>query len=203
MYLFLPVTHPSAARSPLTTAPATSRFARRLSPSCAAGRKLAGVPAAEEQVTTWGLDAFWGLPHYPRTPYYRTYKAPVGADAHLYEFVAPMVPPSWNDRQRVSLYAASLAAGATPTAVAVSIRDVCAPAVDHGVDYHAHWALTHFLLDGHHKIHAAAEAARPLQLLSLLSLDASLGSPEQVAQIPALRSVTRARRRYKNRERRS
>jgi hypothetical protein len=145
---------------------------------------LAGVPAAEEQVTTWGLDAFWGLPHYPRTPYYRTYKAPVGADAHLYEFVAPMVPPSWNDRQRVSLYAASLAAGATPTAVAVSILDVCAPAVDHGVDYHAHWALTHFLLDGHHKIHAAAEAARPLQLLSLLSLDASLAHRNKSRRSP-------------------
>lgn len=26
---------------------------------------------SEDQVATWGIDAFWGLPRYPRTPYYR------------------------------------------------------------------------------------------------------------------------------------
>ncbi|WP_308080533.1 hypothetical protein [Streptomyces sp. NK15101] len=45
-----------------------------------------------EQVATWGLDDFWDLPQYPRTPYYRTFEAPVDASAHLYEFVVPMVP---------------------------------------------------------------------------------------------------------------
>ena len=40
----------------------------------------------EEQVATWGLEPFWGLPVYPRTPYYRTYETYVDAEAHLYEF---------------------------------------------------------------------------------------------------------------------
>jgi hypothetical protein len=150
---------------------------------------------AEEQVATWGPDAFWGLPEYPGTPYYRTYEATIGVDAHLFEFVVPMVPPPWNDPERVAMYTADLAGGAIPTAVAVSILDVCAPAVDQGTDYYTHWALTHFLLDGHHKMQAAAEAARHLRLLSLLSVDASLGSPEQVALIPSLRSAVRADRR--------
>lgn len=46
-----------------------------------------------EQVTAWGIDQFWGLPEYPHTPYYRTFETAVDADAHLYEFVVPMVPP--------------------------------------------------------------------------------------------------------------
>jgi hypothetical protein len=29
---------------------------------------LAGDYFAEEQVETWGVDGFWGLPEYPRTP---------------------------------------------------------------------------------------------------------------------------------------
>jgi hypothetical protein len=96
--------------------------------------------------------------------------------------------------QRVAEYTASLAGGARPTAVAVSTLDVCAPVVDEGADYYTHWALTHFLLDGHHRMQAAAEAARPLQLLSMLSVDASLGSAEQVAQIPSLRAPPRKAR---------
>jgi hypothetical protein len=149
---------------------------------------------SEEQVATWGVNSFWGLPEHPRTPYYRTYETAVDGDAHLFEFVVPMVPPSWNEPKRVTTYANSLAGGATPTAVAVSTLDVCAPAVAEGADYYTHWALTHFLLDGHHKMQAAAGAARPVQLLSLLSVEASLGSAEQVAQIPGLRARPRQAR---------
>lgn len=63
---------------------------------------------AHEQVATWGIDSFWGLPENPRTPYYRTFETPVTSSAHLYEFVVPMVPPTWDDRTRVRLYAQAL-----------------------------------------------------------------------------------------------
>ncbi|WP_203843145.1 DUF6308 family protein [Winogradskya humida] len=91
---------------------------------------------AEEQVATWGLESFWGLPVYPRTPYYRTYETPVDAAAHLYEFVVPMVPPSWNNGDQVLSYATELTGGAALTAVAVSVLDICAPAVEQGPDYY-------------------------------------------------------------------
>ena len=143
---------------------------------------------AQEQVQTWGLESFWGLPAYPRTPYYRTFETSVGADAHLYEFVAPMVPPSWNDTATVTRHAEDLARSSRPTAVAVATLDVCAPAEDHGQDYYDHWGLTHFLLDGHHKMQAAAQTGRPLRLLSLLSVEASLADPDEVARIITLRS---------------
>ncbi|MEU9731572.1 hypothetical protein [Streptomyces sp. NPDC048002] len=100
---------------------------------------------SSEQVATWGIDHFWGLPEHPRTPYYRTFETAVDDSAHLYEFVVPMVPPSWNERERVEEYAEQLARGAMPTAVAVSTLDLCRPAVStESTDEYEHWGLTHF-----------------------------------------------------------
>lgn len=148
-----------------------------------------------EQVTTWGIDQFWGLPEYPHTPYYRTFETAVDADAHLYEFVVPMVPPTWNERERVEEYVALMEQGTVPTAVAISTLDVCQPAIDRGDDYFVHWGLTHFLLDGHHKLEAAATAGRPVRLLSLLTLGESLAGAEDTARLPALRTQSRTARR--------
>jgi hypothetical protein len=145
-----------------------------------------------EQVTTWGLDRFWGLPEYPHTPYYRTFETAVDASAHLYEFVVPMVPPTWNERERVEEYAELMGRGDVPTAVAVSTLDVCEPAVGMPDDHYRHWGLTHFLLDGHHKVEAAARAGRPVQLLSLLALDGSLAGAEECARLPGVRAQERS-----------
>jgi hypothetical protein len=139
---------------------------------------------SEEQVATWGVESFWGLPVYPSTAYYRTFEAPVSREAHLYEFVVPMVPPTWAEPARLQDYEQRFAAGQSSTAVAVSTLDVCAPAVGTlGGDWHEHWGLTHFLLDGHHKFQAAARTGRPLRLLSLLAVDASLATSEQVERV--------------------
>ncbi|MBU2665237.1 hypothetical protein KOI35_17170 [Actinoplanes bogorensis] len=140
---------------------------------------------AEEQVATWGLESFWGLPVYPRTPYYRTFETAVDPDAHLYEFVVPMVPPSWNERAQVDKYIAE--PGADPI-VAVSVLDVSRPASDDVSDYYTHWALTHFLLDGHHRLQAAAETDFPVRLLSLLAVDFGTAAQSLVARIPGLRA---------------
>jgi hypothetical protein len=155
---------------------------------------------AHEQVATWGINAFWGLPENPRTPYYRTFQTRAGS-SHLYEFVVPMVPPSWNDRARVQQYTEQLAASSAPTAVAVSILDIAQPAVTNcsDDDYYQHWALIHFLLDGHHKLEAAATAGRPLRLLSLISADASLASRADILRLPAIRSQKAADRRSSRR----
>jgi hypothetical protein len=95
----------------------------------------------------------------------------------------------------VAEHAARLSTSSSPTAVAVSTLDVCAPAVDtQSEDYDEHWGLTHHVLDGHHKLQAAAETRRPLRLLSLLAIDASLASPEQLARVPSLRGQQAAAR---------
>ncbi|MEU9647064.1 hypothetical protein [Streptomyces sp. NPDC048188] len=147
-----------------------------------------------EQVTTWGVDQFWGLPEYPHTPYYRTFETVVDTNAHLYEFVVPMVPPTWNDRERVEEYVTLMEQGSVPTAVAISTLDVCEPAVGTSIDHYQHWGLTHFLLDGHHKLEAAATAGQPVQILSLLALGESLAGAEDSDRLPALRAQARAAR---------
>ncbi|MEV7016107.1 hypothetical protein [Streptomyces sp. NPDC093991] len=150
---------------------------------------------SNEQVATWGPDRFWGLPEHPRTPYYRTFETVVDDTAHLYEFVVPMVPPLWNDRERVEQYVRRMRRGSVPTAVAVSTLDLCGPAMSpHPADGYEHWGLTHFLLDGHHKLEAAASAGRPVQILSLLAVGESLSSHDDHRRLPALRAQPRLSR---------
>jgi hypothetical protein len=148
----------------------------------------AGDYFSEEQVDTWGINSFWGLPEYPRTPYYRTFDVVVGNDGHFFEFAVPMVPPFYNDPDRVIEYRERLRASSQPTVVALSILEVRAPAVAPPTSlYYKHWTLAHFVLDGHHKLQAAAETSRPLQLLSLLSL-ANSNPTTSVQRVPDLRS---------------
>src|SRR5581483_6546191 len=70
---------------------------------------------SEEQIATWGIDPFWGLPQYSQTPYYRTYETAVSDEAHLYEFAVPMVPPRWNTPDVVTEYRERLAETSEPT----------------------------------------------------------------------------------------
>jgi hypothetical protein len=129
------------------------------------------------------------------TPYYRTFETSVDQNAHLYEFVVPMVPPTWNDPGKVAEHVDRLRSSSRPTAVAVTTLDVCQPAMaEQSSDYYAHWCLTHFLLDGHHKMQAAAQSGQPLRLLSLVSVGASLATAAQVNRVATLASQSPARR---------
>ena len=105
-----------------------------------------------------------------------------------------MVPPTWNTRERVEEYVELMGRGTAPTAVAVSTLDVCEPAFGMPADHYRHWGLTHFLLDGHHKLEAAATAGRPVQLLSLLALGKGLAESGACARLPALRTQPRSAR---------
>jgi len=106
-----------------------------------------------------------------------------------------MVPPSWNDQGRVHSHLQRLQGTSRPTAVAISTLDISQPAVDdQSNDYYEHWALTHFLLDGHHKLEAAARAGREVQLLALLSVDASLAKQTDVDTLPSIRAQAQSRR---------
>lgn len=148
---------------------------------------------SHEQVTTWGVDPVTGSPDDPGTPYYRTYEAPGGRDRHLYEFVVPLVPPAWNNIERVAEYSAT-AAAEHATAVAYSLLDVLQPAMDHGEDYYEHWVLSHFLLDGHHKVEAAARTGRPVRLLSLVDERISIAAPGELTTMVEARSQPRQTR---------
>lgn len=136
---------------------------------------------AVEQTALWGLDGFWGLPHYPKVPYYRLDDKVVTETAKLFEFVVPMCPPTWLNAGTVAAFAAKLDTEAAPTAVALSVLDVKQPANwPDGATINTHWCLAHYLLDGHHKFYAAATGGRKIRLLSFLAVDEGAATYQDV-----------------------
>ncbi len=142
---------------------------------------------SNEQVATWGIDGFWGIPENPRVPYYRTATRVVADDERLFEFVVPMVPPSWNSKERVDFYADRLQLGPEPTCLALGVLDTRQQAVwDTPEGGLVHWGLAHYLLDGHHKIEAAAKGDQAIRLLSLVTVDRSLAQERDMGRLPAV-----------------
>ncbi|CAN5363720.1 hypothetical protein BH09ACT1_BH09ACT1_02980 [soil metagenome] len=137
---------------------------------------------AHEQIAHRGIDSFWGLPQHPKTPYYRAGSGKTTDHDFLFEFVVPMLPPTWNDRDQVARYEQQIRSGAKPTVLALSILDRTQPFDS----FDAHSGLIHFVLDGHHKLEAAARLGTEITVLSLLSIDDSLAQRDDVERIPNL-----------------
>ena len=143
-----------------------------------------------EQAALWGIDSFWGLPHNPRTKYYRGTDQPLGNGAHLYEFLIPMFPDNWLDAKRVSEFEEHLQVGQRPTVLAISVLDIKQPALwDGDPAVNSHWCLAHYIIDGHHKLFAAARAQRPVGLLSMLALDRGVSDPDEHTKLIAAQKV--------------
>jgi hypothetical protein len=144
-----------------------------------------------EETALWGEDTFWCLPHDPRVPYYRAGQWEMGERRRLFNFVVPMYPAKWLTMGTVSEYVRKQETEGTGTAVAISILDVKGPADWVGVEPHGpleHWLLTHYLLDGHHKLHAAQLSGKPLRLLSFIAISQGVSTGEQVEEVLKLLS---------------
>lgn len=139
----------------------------------------------QDQQAVWGLDGFWGLPHHPKVPYYRTGTRSISATQRLFEFVMPMYPHNWLDPEQVGKYRTVLGKGCKPTAVAVSLLDVKGAAVSE-CEESEHWCLAHYVLDGHHKIEAAAQAHKPITLVSFLAHHHGVSTLEEVSRVRGL-----------------
>ncbi len=131
----------------------------------------------------WGLDGFWGVPHYAKNEYYRTETAKIQDGGALFEFIVPMFPKRYLNEKTIHAYEAILSQQTIPTALAVSILDVKGPATLTGdPEITTHWCLAHYLLDGHHKTYAAAKAGKSISLLSFLAVEKGISSPAQIAE---------------------
>jgi hypothetical protein len=143
-----------------------------------------------EQPALWGIDGFWGLPHDPRTKYYRGADKPIADGARLFEFIIPMFPEGWLDPSRVLEFQARLQEGRRPTALAISVLDIKQPANWDGKQaVTSHWCLAHYVIDGHHKLFAASRAQRPVGLISMLALGRGVSSPEEHAKLITAQAV--------------
>jgi hypothetical protein len=139
---------------------------------------------SHEQTELWGIDGFWGLPHYPKTTYYRSDTQQIGNKKAFFEFVVPMVPNNWLKEETWQNYIEKLSNGKKPTALAISVFDTKQPANWNGdPSINEHWCLAHFLLDGHHKIYAAAKDRQPITLLSFLAIEESISYKAEIDQM--------------------
>jgi hypothetical protein len=138
----------------------------------------------EEQLELWGLDSFWGVPHYTKNEYYRTEILRMPEHAGLFEFIVPMFPRRYLDPQTIQSYEPVFSHKSLPTALAVSVLDVKQPADWEGhPEIREHWCLAHYLLDGHHKMSAAAALGQPISLLSFLAVKQGVSSLEQIDRL--------------------
>jgi hypothetical protein len=144
---------------------------------------------SQEVVSLWGVHEFWGLPHYPKTQYFRSLSRRIGDGRALFEFEIPMIPRKWLHKEAWEAYVQEIASGQRPTAIAISVLDVKQPADWEGDPaVNEHWCLGHFLLDGHHKMYAAASVGKPLTLLSFLAVEECIAREEQIDHALALLS---------------
>jgi hypothetical protein len=138
----------------------------------------------EEQIHLWGVDPFWGVPHYTKNEYYRTEPAKISDGGELFEFIVPMFPRRHLHEKTIHSYETLLGHQTIPTALAISILDVKQPANwDGDPEITSHWCLAHYLLDGHHKLCAASQARKPISLLSFLAVEKGVSSAEQIAEV--------------------
>jgi hypothetical protein len=135
-----------------------------------------------EQRQIWPIDAFWGLPHYPKVEYYRSRTLRMNQYQAFFEFIIPTMAPASLELERVEEYIKQIELGNEPTALAVSVLDTKEPAMleQVGEEIIAHSCLSHYVLDGHHKLQAASITGRPITLLSLLAKERGFATDEDL-----------------------
>lgn len=119
--------------------------------------------------------------HYPRTNYYRTRTRRQEPDAMFYEFIVPM--QSETSPRRLQHWRERIGAGVTPVALALGLGEERQPAVwDGHPDVTRHLCVAHYLLDGHHRVEAAARDGHSVRLLTAYLLTDPVTPAEAVTQ---------------------
>jgi len=114
---------------------------------------------------------------------YRPFSDEVGQKEVLHDFLVPLYPQAKLNNARVSEYSRELPTGKRRWALALGMLDVKLSDDDvhdetgymHTPEYPSHWCMAHYLVDGHHKVYAAAMSGIPVGLISFISLDQAWG----------------------------
>ena len=142
---------------------------------------------SREQVEIWGVDPFWDMPHNPKIKYYRTETSLVGDSQAFYEFVVPMYPHTWLSAETVGEHRQRIRNGTSGTAISLAILDIRSPVTwvessrEKPEPTQTHWCLAHYLLDGHHKVYAAALEEKSVTLIAFLAIER--GRKDEVARL--------------------
>lgn len=119
-------------------------------------------------------------------PYYRGTDIKIGDTEKLFEFFIPLYQLEFLNEERIEYYRNQIRSGAKPTAVALSVVDVKESMIyDEQPEDKiiCHWSFANYLLDGHHKIAAAALERKPITLVSFIAKDHSWLVTDRLTEI--------------------
>jgi hypothetical protein len=125
-----------------------------------------------EQLKLFRVDRFCRRMHKPKIKYYRGTDQIIKKDEKIFEFLIPIFPQNWLEPKRVDFYKQQFEQEKIPTAISLSILDNKSPATwtdGQRPEFTRHWCLAHYILDGHHKMFAAAELKKPINLFCFLA----------------------------------
>lgn len=124
------------------------------------------------------LDLKGDKPHDPLINYYRLAAEPVHKqdDSQFFEFLIPTMSYDDLKTERIEYYTDELKKGALPTAVSLTSLNTlyasCEPWwKQKRPEIEKHACMFNFLIDGHHKVYAAALAQKPLTLVSFIAVN--------------------------------
>jgi hypothetical protein len=131
------------------------------------------------QMNRWKFGVRNRLAIFQKTEDYRLATRNITPVNTFFEFALPLNPTHLLDEDRLAYYTHLFEIGHQPTALAISVLDVRGP----GTSDYTHHCLAHFLLDGHHKVYAAAKLNKPLRLLSFVSQEYGVSTLEEKKSI--------------------
>lgn len=100
-------------------------------------------------------------------------KDPNGLGGTRHDLLMPLTQSIASDT--VATYRKTIEEGRRPVAVSLSVLDISILTF-----VEPHWVMAHYLIDGHHKVAAAAEAGKRIDLLAFFSLDQGKSSKADV-----------------------
>lgn len=133
----------------------------------------------KEQIDCWGEDGFWDFPHHPKIKYYRGNDQKIGDTKLLFEFIIPMFPQKWLNRETVKQYQNLISEGRKPTAITLSVLDI----KEFYESEVSHCCLAHYILDGHHKMYAASLENKPISILAFVAIDQGISSKDDIVDL--------------------
>ena len=140
------------------------------------------IPNLENDYFTTELYETWNSDRTSHTniEYFRGESKKIKKDEKLFEFFVPLYPVKDLNENRVKAYEKLIAKGKKPTILSLGVLDVKTsmeyPEINGeeiNPEIHTHWCFANYLIDGHHKLKAASNLAKPITILTFVSKDNS------------------------------
>lgn len=115
--------------------------------------------------------------------YYRGTDSIITEREKLFEFYIPLYQPEQLNKERVKYYREQIRQGMKPTTIALSVVDAKESMIydeepEDGII--GHWSYANYILDGHHKMYAAALENKPITLISFITRNFSWQVTDQL-----------------------